>query len=226
MTITMLTNLRHSQIINDNLDFDGYKNYTMGDFGPVTGLIYNALMTDETPLNNVKLSLDNSNLERNQTANISLAGFGKGTTPVDLANASVSYVSSNPEVALVENGVVTAKNVGTADIYASLTLNGVTVESNRSKVEVTTSITSIRRLVEDYQKSEVMAGPLVPQLNNSLTLVEKFLSEKKQDQAVTHIEDFIKLLNNPPMNNWISTTAKEILTSDANALIKEWSKVK
>lgn len=226
MTITMLTNLRHSQIINDNLDFDGYKNYTMGDFGPVTGLIYNALMTDETPLSSVKLSLDNSNLERNQTTNISLAGFGKGNTPVDLANASVSYISSNPEVASVENGVVTAKNVGTADICVSLTLNGVTVESNKSKVKVTTSITSIRRLVEGYQKSEALAGPLVPQLNNSLTQAEKFLSEKKQDQAVTHIEDFIKLLNNPPMNNWTSNTAKEILTSDANELIKEWSKVK
>jgi hypothetical protein len=176
-------------------------------------------MTDETPLSSVKLSLDNSNLERNQTANISLAGFGKGNTPVNLANASVRYVSSNPEVASVENGVVTAKNVGTADIYASVTLNGVTVESNKGKVEVTTSVASIRRLLEGYEKSEELAGPLVPQLNNSLTQAEKFSNEKKEDQAVKHMKDFIKLLNNPPMSGRISETAKEILNSDANALV-------
>lgn len=168
MTITMLTNLRHSPVIAPPNGFEGYNNYSIGDFGPISGLIYNALMTDETPLNSVKLSLDKSDLERNQTSNISIAGFGKGNTPVDLTNAAVSYFSSNPDAASVENGVVTAKNVGTADIYASVTLNGLTVESNISKVEVSTSIASIRSLMDGYKKTQELAGPLVPQLENSL----------------------------------------------------------
>lgn len=181
-------------------------------------------MTDKSPLDSVKLSLDNSNLERNQTSNISLSGFGKGGTPVDLTNATITYVSSNPNVASVENGILTAKNVGTADIYASVTLNGVTVESNRSPIEVTTSIASIRRLIEGYEKSEELVGPLVPQLNNSLTQGDKFFNDKDPKQAVKHMEDFVKLLNNPPMSSRISETAKEILNSDSNALIEEWSK--
>lgn len=223
MTITMLTNLRHSSIINNNLDFDGYKNYSIGDFGPITGLIYNALMTDKTPLNSVKLNLDKTNLERNQTANISLTGFGKGGTPLDLTNAVINYTSSNPDTASIDNGVVTAKNTGSADIYASVSLNGVTVDSNKAKVEVTTSIASIRRLIDEYQKKGELTSPLLPQLNNSLSQAEKFINDKKQKQAVGHMEDFIKHLNNAPMENNISKAAKDILNSDAKALIKQWS---
>ncbi|MFL0268560.1 penicillin binding protein PBP4B [Candidatus Clostridium radicumherbarum] len=221
MTITILTNERHSPVDNPPNGFEGYENYTIPDFGPISARIYAALMTDKPPLNSVKLSLDNSNLERNQTANISLAGFGKGSTPVDLTNATVNYISTNPEVASVENGVVTAKNVGITDIYASVTLNGITVESSKAVVKVTTSVASIRRLIDGYQKSEELVGPLVPQLNNSLTQAEKFFNEKKQEQAVNHMEDFLKLLNNPPMSCRISEAAKEILNSDAMALIKQ-----
>lgn len=224
MTITILTNERHSPVDNPPNGFVGYENYTIPDVGPITARIYAALMTDKTPLNSVKLSLDNSNLERNQTANISLAGFGKGGTPVDLTNATVNYISSNPDVASVEDGVVTAKNVGTADIYTTVTLNGVTVESNKTAVNVTTSIASIRRLIDGYQKSQELVGPLVPQLDNSLTQAEKFVNDKDPKQAVTHMEDFVKLLNNPPMSSRISETAKKILNSDSNALIEEWSK--
>lgn len=137
MTITMLTNLRHSPVDNPPNGFVGYENYTIGDFGPITGLIYQALITDKTSLDSI-------------------------------------------------------------------------------------SVDSIRRLMEEYQKSQELAGPLVPQLSNSLTQAEKFLNENKQEQAVTHMEDFLKLLNNPPMSSHISKSAKAELSSHASALIKEW----
>jgi hypothetical protein len=133
----MLTNLRHSPVDNPPNGFVGYENYTIGDFGPITGLIYQALITDKT-------SLDS------------------------------------------------------------------------------TSVDSIRRLMEEYEKSQELAGPLVPQLSNSLTQAEKFFNENKQEQAVTHMEDFLKLLNNPPMSSHISKSAKAELNSHASALIKEW----
>ncbi|MDF2804791.1 MAG: penicillin binding protein, partial [Anaerocolumna sp.] len=138
MTITMLTNLRHSPVDNPPNGFVGYENYTIGDFGPITGLIYQALITDKT-------SLDS------------------------------------------------------------------------------TSVDSIRTLMEEYEKSQELVGPLVPQLSNSLNQAEKFFNEKKQEQAVTHMEDFLKLLNNPTMSSHISKSAKEALNSYATALIKKWT---
>jgi serine-type D-Ala-D-Ala carboxypeptidase len=223
MTITILTNLRHSPVIAPPNGFAG-SDYPIADLAPISGMVYASLMSEKTPLNNVNASLDKPSLERNQTAEISLAGFGKGNTPIDLSNAEINYYSSNPNTASVENGVITAKNVGTADIYAAVTLNGITVESNKVKVEVYTSISSIRKFIETYEKSDEIFGPLVPQLNNSLTQAERFYNEMKQKQALVQMEDFVKLLNNPPMDSCISSTAKEILNSDANALIKEWSK--
>ena len=222
MTITILTNLRHSPVVTPPNGFAG-SNYPIGSLAPISGMIYAAFMNGKTPLDNVKATVDNSNLERNQTAKISLLGFGKGNTPVNLTNAAINYFSSNPDVASVKDGVITAKNEGSTDIYASVTLNGVTVESNRITVKVHTSISSIRRLTQEYEKSGELSGPLVPQLNNSLNQAEKFFKEMKQKQAVKHMEDFVKHLNNPSMDNHISEAAKEILNSDAKALIKQGS---
>lgn len=45
---------------------------------------------------------------------------------------------------------LTANNVDTADIYATVTLDGVTAVSNKTTVEVTTSINSLKRLINSY----------------------------------------------------------------------------
>ena len=50
---------------------------------------------------------------------------------INLKDAQVTYKSTNPTVASVdEKGIVTAKGVGTALIYASVTFNGKTVSDN------------------------------------------------------------------------------------------------
>lgn len=167
-------------------------------------------------------TLSNSSLERNQTANISLTAAYLNGIPIDLAKAAITYTSSNPEVASVEKGIVTAKNTGTADIYASVTIDGVTAQSNKVTVVVTTSFDSINSLMKDYITNGKLSGALVPQLSNSLEQAEKFYKENKLDQAKKHMGDFIKHLNNPPMSDNISKEAKDILNSDANALVKSW----
>lgn len=171
----------------------------------------------------INMSVDNAKLQRNDTSNISLAASYTSGINIDLSNAEIQYTSSNPEIAAVENGIITAKNTGTAVIYASVKLDGLTFESNRVSVEVYTSIDSIRRLIINFEKNEELVGPLVPQLNNNLTQAEQFFNDGKIPQAVNHLEDLIKHLNNPPMENRISKEALEILNFDTNALIKEWS---
>lgn len=171
----------------------------------------------------VNMSVDNNKLQRNDTSNISLAASYTSGINIDLSNAEIQYTSSNPEIASVENGIITAKNTGTAVIYAAVKLGGLTFESNRVTIEVYTSMASIRGLLINFEKNEELVGPLVPQLNNSLIQAEKFFNDKKVPQAANHLEDFIKHLNNPPMDSRITKEALEILNSDTNALIKEWS---
>lgn len=171
----------------------------------------------------INMTVDNTSLQRNLTANINLTGTFLNGTPVDFTNVTVSYTSSNPDVASVENGVITGKNVGTADICATASLNGVTVVSNKITVNVNTSIDSIKRLVNGYMSSGELSGPLAPQLNNSLKQAEKFCNDKQYDQAINHLGDFIKLLNNEPMSSYISENAKNALNSDTYTVIAGWS---
>ncbi|MDF2535049.1 MAG: hypothetical protein K0R18_1208 [Bacillales bacterium] len=172
----------------------------------------------------VNMSVDNSKLQRNNTANISFnASYDSGIN-VDLTKADIQYFSSDPEVVTVENGVITAKNTGIAEIYASVKLDGITTKSNKVTVEVFTSLESIRKLLEGFKNTGALEGSLVPQLTNSLTQVEKFINESKKNQAINHLTDFNKLLNSPPMESHILNTARVVLDSDSKALIKEWSK--
>lgn len=171
----------------------------------------------------VGMKADNLRLQRNETANISLSAAYVNGMAIDLQDTKIQYISSNPDVASVKNGIIIAGNTGKTDIYAMLTFNGLIIESNKVTIEVYTSIDSIRKLMNTFEKSGQLAGPLVPQLENKLSQVEKFNNDGKQKQAIKHMEDFLKLLNNPTMSGNISNDAKMILNKDGNALIKRWS---
>lgn len=173
---------------------------------------------------NVNMTIDTDKLQREDTAKISISSYYNNGLSIDLTNAEISYYSTNPEVATVKQGIISAKNTGTAEVYASVTLDGIITESNRVKVEVYTTLDSIKKHVADYEKAGKIVGPLVPQLNNSLTQTENFYNDKKLSQAVNHLEDFVKLLNNTPMESKVTNAVKAALTSDVNALINEWSK--
>lgn len=187
----------------------------------------NSIQFNVVELSSVKISTEKTSFERNDSSklNITEALLSNGKT-ADLtgSNAKIEYLSTNPAVVSIENGLITAHNVGTADVYAVVTLDGIKVESNKITVTVDTSAESISRLINCYTKSNDLVGPLVPQLTNNLTQAKMFMAEKKVDQAVIHLGDFIKHLNNPPMDSRISDAAKEILNLDAQALIDKWSK--
>lgn len=174
-------------------------------------------------LSDAELEADDTVLERNQTAGIALTprALTYSDEAVDLIGGDpvVEYFSSTPDAISVKDGVIMAKNTGTSQVYAEVTIDGVTVESNKIDITVTVSCESIRRLIDGFEESGELSGPLVPQLVNSLKQTEKFYNEMKLFQAVKHMQNFIKHLNNPPMDRWISDETKEILNLDAFALI-------
>ncbi|MBZ2175071.1 discoidin domain-containing protein [Schnuerera sp. xch1] len=179
-------------------------------------------------LDKVSIAVDDDTLERNQTANITItkAMLSNGDI-IDLTDedAEIEYCSSDTDVVTIEDGVITAKNAGTSEVYVKVTLDGITVESNKVTVTVGASIESIKGLIEDFIESEDLIGPIIPQLKNSLKQAEHHKNMGRIKQAIKHMENFIKHLNNPSMDDYISETAKDILNNEAEAIIKNWSEL-
>ncbi|MFL0266812.1 TIM-barrel domain-containing protein [Candidatus Clostridium radicumherbarum] len=174
----------------------------------------------------VNLTADKTSLERNISTQLVVTPKLDDGTIVDLKNTTVEYFTSNPTVAAVDKntGVITGGNVGTAEVSVKVTFEGITVESNKITVKVDTSIASIERMISSYTTSGDLVGPLVSQLTNNLAQAKHFTEQGKTNEAITHMEDFIKHLNNPPMDSRISDTAKNILNLDSKALVDKWSR--
>jgi hypothetical protein len=91
-------------------------------------------------------------------------------------------------------------------------------------ISVIVSTDSINTLVEQFASAGEMSKSLVSQLTNNLSQAQHQFSKDDKNKAIKHIEDFIKHLNNPAKQEDISQKAEEILNTDANYLIKLWSK--
>ncbi|MBS4196896.1 FIMAH domain-containing protein [Lederbergia citri] len=87
----------------------------------------------------------------------------------------------------------------------------------------TITIQSVRETIDSYILSGDVTVPLVNQLNVRLDQAEKHINNGKKDQAVKKMSDFLKDLDNEPMQRYISEEAKIRLKSDAQALIVEWT---
>ncbi|MFB9330039.1 carbohydrate-binding protein [Paenibacillus aurantiacus] len=88
--------------------------------------------------------------------------------------------------------------------------------------EMTTSVHSMRQLITRFAQSGELAGPIIKKLNNALDQVQHQLDKNHPDQAVKHMQEFVKHLNKA--NNDAKEAAKQILNTDANALIAEWNR--
>lgn len=171
----------------------------------------------------INISIENTELQRKDTTGISIIGTYKNGMPVELNDADIEYFSSNPNIVDIKDGVIKAKNTGTAEVYVKVTIGGITLESNRVSIKVGKTIGPVREMFDGYVDSGDILGPLVHQLENSLSQAEKFYSEMKDKQAIDHLKDFLKHLNNPAMSAKVSEDAKKALNSAVNAFIEELS---
>ncbi|MEC0182800.1 chitinase N-terminal domain-containing protein [Paenibacillus peoriae] len=87
-------------------------------------------------LQEVQLTLDHQNLNVGETATTDLSGTLTDGSEADLSNASVQYTSSHESVTLDTYGKLQAVKEGSAEITASVTLEGKTVVSNPVTVTV------------------------------------------------------------------------------------------
>lgn len=84
------------------------------------------------------------------------------------------------------------------------------------------SISSIRQLMDDDRVNNEIQNPIDVQLTNALNQAETALNQGKQQEAIKHMEDFVKHLDNPAMQKFINNDAKEMLHTDAASLLKSW----
>ncbi|TDT51978.1 glycoside hydrolase family 3 N-terminal domain-containing protein [Fonticella tunisiensis] len=85
----------------------------------------------------VTLTVDNTTLERTRTAKASVTARYSNGKDADLSGATIEYFSSNPEiVSVAEDGTITARKVGSAEVSAVVTLDGVVVETNTVPITV------------------------------------------------------------------------------------------
>ncbi|MFF2446654.1 FIMAH domain-containing protein [Neobacillus sp. NPDC058068] len=85
------------------------------------------------------------------------------------------------------------------------------------------TIQSMKDTVDGYIHSGDLIDPLKNQLKDRLDQAEYQLNKGSYEQATKKMEDFLKHLNNAPMQRYISDEAKAVLKEDAQKLIAKWS---
>jgi predicted alpha-1,6-mannanase (GH76 family) len=90
------------------------------------------------------------------------------------------------------------------------------------KFNVATSVNSMKQLIARFKDSGELSGPLIPQLTNALAQAQHQLDKGNQKNAIKHMQDFIKHLNNKALSSNVKDGAKAILNSDAKSLVDVW----
>jgi len=173
------------------------------------------------------MSASANTLHRGETADISIKGLlEKGGTINYLERRETQYISSNPSVAAVENGVIKAENPGTTEISAVVNIEGKQSVTNKVTVTVEVTLESLSNTLNRHIESGSIDNAMAVQLTNSLKQALLQKDKGGYDKAIKHMEDFIKHLNNAALEKFIRQPAKEQLETDAGALIAVWTNIK
>ncbi|ERI94565.1 glycosyl hydrolase, family 31 [Clostridiales bacterium oral taxon 876 str. F0540] len=108
------------------------------------------------------------------------------------------------------------------DFSAKITVKDYAGNSLETVVpfNVTTSIKSMKTLIERYKKSNELGGALSSQLINSLDQTQHQIDKGRPNQAANHMDNFIKHLNNKALENQAQDRVKAVLNVDANFMIE------
>ncbi|RAV10905.1 FIMAH domain-containing protein [Paenibacillus contaminans] len=115
-----------------------------------------------------------------------------------------------------------AGRLGTHILLVSVTDQAGNTSQKAINVSVTTSGQSMQLLLSGFSAIGDVAGPLQNQLSNSLAQALDHFAKGHKTQAVKHMQDFLKHMNKAKQGS-LSDEAKQIFTTDANALIEAWS---
>jgi hypothetical protein len=84
------------------------------------------------------------------------------------------------------------------------------------------TLSELSELLQGYIDSGEVNGALSAQLSNSLAQAQHQYDKSSPAKAAKHLEDFLKHLNNPPMQEHISADAKSVLNQRVTDLLESW----
>lgn len=138
---------------------------------------------------------------------------------IDLAGAEVTWNNSNPDAATVEEGKIIARNSGTTEIYATVSYNGETITTNTITVTIEVTTDTLTEQIMGLEESGSIPHSLMKQLTNRLAQAKHHYQKGSTDQAIKHLEDFRKHLDNGDVDESI----KETLHSNVNFIEETFS---
>jgi hypothetical protein len=156
--------------------------------------------------------------------------FQAGDTLSGVANAQISVSDS---VFGSVQGVIPPSQTGLdLDLAGKVGSHTATISvedmagnklEHNSMFTITTSIDSMRHLLDRFVKAGELSRPLTDQLTYNLDQAQQQLDIGRLDQAAKQMEDFIQHLNNEALESHISEKVMGILETDAQALVKMWT---
>ncbi|MCJ8014103.1 phosphodiester glycosidase family protein [Paenibacillus sp. KQZ6P-2] len=116
-----------------------------------------------------------------------------------------------------------AGQLGTHTIHIEVKDKAGNVTKSEVSIQVKTSVASMEQLVERYFASGDIIGSFKKQLLDRLANAQEKSEKGKFKSAIDEMEHFLEILDKPSKKDYISDSAKTVLTADANAMIKLWS---
>ncbi|MFD2330834.1 DUF4838 domain-containing protein [Cohnella sp. GCM10020058] len=137
---------------------------------------------------------------------------------------AITVEAADPQATVEVTKANTLQEVTSVKVTAS---DGQKSKTYRFSFQVTTeteAIAGILHLIEQNESSGAIAHALASQLNNSLDQAESMRSKGKPQQAMKHLENFLKHLNNKGQQNKITAQARTALEADATAILNVWKR--
>lgn len=114
---------------------------TLGDDGNIyyasgSELMKLPLIKNANRLSSVVISVTKSTICKNRMCNVTISAKMSDGTNADLSNAAIEYFTDNPNVISINNNEIIGNNLGSAQIWANVTLAGKIIPSNKITITV------------------------------------------------------------------------------------------
>ncbi|MFD0693459.1 endo-alpha-N-acetylgalactosaminidase family protein [Paenibacillus sp. GCM10027628] len=170
------------------------------------------LTANGSPLTDGATFQDNQLIAFNMQAEDQLSGIASQSMSID------GVVST-----AAQQNVSFEGKLGSHTIQMIVTDRAGNVKTTQITVNITTSVSATQQLIAKFLASGDISGPLGTQITNKFTQSLDQYSKGHIDQAIKHMQDVLEHIEKAKQGE-ISDHAKQVLTTDANAIITTWSK--
>ncbi|MBP1948408.1 FIMAH domain-containing protein [Virgibacillus litoralis] len=173
------------------------------------------------PLETASVTAEEETIVQGEETSAILAVTLANENNVDLAGANVEWTNSAPQVATIENGKITAKNAGSTEIQANVSYNGETIASNKIEITVQVTTASLTEQVQSLEEAGDIEHSVAQQFVNRLAQANHHYENEDTDQAIKHLEDFLKHLENSSVEEELMNLLKSNIASIKESYLQD-----